>query len=95
MGADSRERILVIKLGALGDFIQATGPFAAIRTHHVGERIVLLTTEPFAALERTSGYFDEVWIDSRPPWWDVRGFFGRRRFRSKKAPIAAAGISSR
>lgn len=70
--------ILVIKLGALGDFIQATGPFAAIRTHHAGERIVLLTIEPFAKLAQASGYFDDVWIDSRPPWWDVRGFFGLR-----------------
>jgi ADP-heptose:LPS heptosyltransferase len=71
--------ILVIKLGALGDFIQATGPFAAIRRHHAGERIVLLTTEPYAALARASGYFDEVWIDTRPTWWDMRGFFGLRR----------------
>ena len=71
--------ILVIKLGALGDFIQATGPFAAIRQHHADARIVLLTTEPYAALGRASGYFDEVWIDARPPWWDVFGFSALRR----------------
>lgn len=71
--------ILVIKLGALGDFIQATGPFAAIRRHHQGTRIVLLTTEPFTALARASGYFDEIWIDSRPAWWQLRAFFGLRR----------------
>jgi ADP-heptose:LPS heptosyltransferase len=71
--------ILVIKLGALGDFIQATGPFAAIRRHHQGARIVLLTTEPFVALGRASGYFDEVWTDSRPAWWQLRSFFGLRR----------------
>lgn len=74
-----RASILVIKLGALGDFIQATGPFAAIRRHHADARIVLLTTEPFAALARLSGYFDEVWIDSRPAWWQPRSFFGLRR----------------
>ena len=34
-------RILVIKLGALGDFVQALGPFAAIRRHHAGDRITL------------------------------------------------------
>ena len=71
--------ILVIKLGALGDFIQGTGPFAAIRKHHAGQRIVLLTTEPYAALARASGYFDEVWIDTRPAWWDLPGFFALRR----------------
>ena len=31
----SAQRILVIKLGALGDFVQAMGPFAAIRSRPV------------------------------------------------------------
>ena len=43
-----KRRILVIKLGALGDFILATGPFAAIRTAHPDDEIVLLTSAPFA-----------------------------------------------
>ena len=60
-------RILVIKLGALGDFVQALGPMAAIRRHHAGAHVVLLTTAPFAALARASGYFDEIWLDERPP----------------------------
>jgi ADP-heptose:LPS heptosyltransferase len=71
--------ILVIKLGALGDFIQATGPFAAIRRRHAGERIVLLTTTPFAALARESGFFDEVWVDERPPWWNLPAVMQLRR----------------
>lgn len=64
-------RILVIKLGALGDFIQAFGPFAAIRAHHPDARITLLTTRPFADLAKASPYFDEVWIDSKPKLWQV------------------------
>lgn len=59
-------RILVIKLGALGDFVLATGPFAAIRAAHPEENVVLLTTAPFADFARESGYFDEVWVDERP-----------------------------
>ena len=59
-------RILVIKLGALGDFVLATGPFAAIRATHTEENIVLLTTAPFAEFAEASGYFDEIWIDDRP-----------------------------
>lgn len=59
-------RILVIKLGALGDFVQAMGPAAAIRAHHREARITLLTTAPFAELARKCPYFDEVWIDERP-----------------------------
>lgn len=58
--------ILVIKLGALGDFVQAAGPFAAIRAYHPGARITLLTTQPFAEFARRAPWFDEVWIDTRP-----------------------------
>ena len=65
------DRILVIKLGALGDFIQALGPMQAIRKHHAGGYIVLLTTPPFAELARASMLFDDIWLDSRPPLWNV------------------------
>jgi len=64
----SGDRILVIKLAALGDWVQATGPFAAIRRHHAGDQITLLTTVPFADWGRACGWFDRVWIDSRPGW---------------------------
>src|SRR4029077_1525786 len=57
-------RILVIRLSALGDFIQALGPFAAIRRHHQDDRISLLTTRPLAAFAQELGYFDEVLVDA-------------------------------
>lgn len=76
-------RILVIKLGALGDFIQAMGPAAAIRAHHPDARITLLTTSPFAALARSAPYFDEVWLDERPRFVAPRALLRlRRRLRS-------------
>ena len=59
-------RILVIKLGALGDFAQAFGPFAAIRAHHPKAEITLLTTTPFAPLARQAPWFDQVWENGRP-----------------------------
>jgi ADP-heptose:LPS heptosyltransferase len=59
-------RILVIKLGALGDFVQAMGPAAAIRAHHRAAEITLLTTAPYVELGRRSPYFDRVWTDERP-----------------------------
>ncbi|SHK22720.1 ADP-heptose:LPS heptosyltransferase [Roseomonas rosea] len=68
-------RILVIKLAALGDFVQAFGPFAAIRAHHPGAEITLLTTPPFAELGRRSPWFDRVWENGRPPSTDVAGLF--------------------
>jgi ADP-heptose:LPS heptosyltransferase len=79
------KRILVIKLSALGDFVQALGPFAAIRAHHPGARITLLTTQPLVELARASPYFDEVWVDSRPKAWDVPGVMRLRKLlRSDK-----------
>ena len=41
--AIDRPRMLVIKLGALGDVVQAAGPFAAIRREHADTHITLLT----------------------------------------------------
>jgi ADP-heptose:LPS heptosyltransferase len=64
-------RVLVIKLAALGDFAQAFGPFAAIRAHHAGAHITLLTTKPYAPLARMSPWFDQVWEDGRPDWTDI------------------------
>jgi len=61
----TKPRILVIKLGALGDFVQAMGPAAAIRAHHAGAEITLLTTASFAELARAAPYFNRVWIDER------------------------------
>ncbi len=68
----NKEKILVIKLGALGDFIQALGPMAAIRKHHPGAHISLMTTAPYEALAKKCGYFDEIWIDRRPRWHQLK-----------------------
>lgn len=64
-------RILVIKHGALGDFVLATGPFTAIRAHHLGDNVTLLTTPPYVELARQSRLFDQVWVDTRPKFWNV------------------------
>jgi ADP-heptose:LPS heptosyltransferase len=78
-------RILVIKLGALGDFVQAMGPAAAIRAHHADARITLLTTAPYAELARAAPYFDEVWVDERPGFFDPVGLWRlRRRLRQAR-----------
>lgn len=63
--------VLVIKHSALGDILLATGCFKAIRRHHAGDQIVLLTTQPFADLARRSGFFDMVVVDRRPKLWQL------------------------
>ncbi len=75
----ARTRILVIKLGALGDVVQALGPMAAIRRHHAGAHIVALTTAPFTALLQASPYVDEVWQDTRAPAWRIGAWLELRR----------------
>ena len=72
------EKILVIKLSALGDFIQALGPMAAIRKHHPDAHITLLTTKMLASFGEKSGYFDEVMIDGRPKFFDLPGWINLR-----------------
>ncbi len=66
-------RILVIRLGALGDFVLSCAAFAAIRARHAGDAITLLTTAPFADLARGAPWFDRVAIDARPGWWNLPG----------------------
>lgn len=80
-------RILVIKLGALGDFVQAFGPFAAIREHHRGDEITLLTSRAYADLARATPWFDDVWIDERPKLWQI-GRVIRLRRRLRRARFA-------
>jgi len=67
-----QDRILVIKLSALGDFVQALGPMSAIRTHHAHAHMVLLTTQAYADFAIASGLFDDVWIDrDTPKAWQI------------------------
>ena len=78
----SGEAILVIRLGALGDLVLSSGPFRAIREHHPDAHIVLLTTAPYEDLARAGGWFDEIWLDERPSWWQLgalRRLAGRLR----------------
>jgi len=60
------KRILVIKLAALGDMVQAFAPLAHIRAAHPEAEITLLTTPPYAALAAASPYVDRVESDGRP-----------------------------
>lgn len=79
-----RPRILVIKLGALGDLVQAMGPAAAIRLHHADAEIVLLTTDLFTGFLADAPYFDEIWTDARPGWGSPLGLL-RLRHRLRAA----------
>lgn len=78
MSGGGRRRILVIRLGALGDFFLSLSAFAAIRAHETDAEITLLTTAPFAEIARQSPWFDRVSVDRRPAVYDVPGLLRLR-----------------
>lgn len=73
------KRILVIKLGALGDVIQALGPMAAIRRHHNTDHVTVLSTEPYAELIGAAGICDDVIIDPRPRFAEAGKWLALRK----------------
>jgi ADP-heptose:LPS heptosyltransferase len=75
----SPDNILVIRLSALGDFIQSLGCAAAIRRRHAGGRITLLTTASFAELAAQLELFDAVLIDHRPKPFALAGWLALSR----------------
>lgn len=75
----SNSKILIIKLGALGDVVQSLGPMAAIRAHHQNAHITLLTTAPFEELLSKAAVADDIWIDDRPSGFDLSGWLALRR----------------
>jgi ADP-heptose:LPS heptosyltransferase len=66
-----RRNILIVKLGAFGNIVLSMGAFRAIRGHHAGARISVLTSAAYADWLRTFPYFDDVLVDPHPAWWDL------------------------
>jgi ADP-heptose:LPS heptosyltransferase len=62
----ARERILVIRLGALGDIVLCFQAFHEIRRAHPDADIAFLTMPAFAGFARKMPWFDRVIIDPRP-----------------------------
>lgn len=69
------ERILVIRLGALGDLIYCFQAFHEIRQAHPKAEIALLVRKPFAAFAQAMPWFDRIIIDNHAKlsqqrdWW--------------------------
>ncbi len=59
------ERILVIKLGALGDIVQAEGAMHDIRLHHPEGEITVMTTPAYRSLMARCPWVDNVFQDDR------------------------------
>ncbi len=66
-----KERILVIRLGALGDLVLCFQAFASIRAAHPNAEIALLSMPAFAGFARLMPWFDRILIDPRAPGWRI------------------------
>ncbi len=87
MASDSvREHILIIKHGALGDIILASGHIKAICEHHPEAHITCLTGRSYVSLLNNCPFVDEVWCDDKPRmfppkgWLKLRGILHRHTF---------------
>lgn len=64
-----RERILIIRIGALGDIILCFQAFHDIRCAHPDAEIAFLCMPVFAGFASAMPWFDDVIIDPRAPGW--------------------------
>jgi len=72
--ADGAERILVIRQGGLGDFVQALGAIAAIRKHHADAQITLLAAQAYVDAAQRSRYVNDIVVDTRKSFFDLPAF---------------------
>jgi len=73
------KRILVIKLGALGDIFLTFDVFHALRQNHPGAHFTFMTRPAYGTLAGQMPWFDEVWTDAGPKWWQVGQWLALRR----------------
>jgi ADP-heptose:LPS heptosyltransferase len=74
-----REKIMIIKHGALGDIVQALDGFASVRAGHPDAHVTLLTTPPFVDFARAMPFFNEVHVDPRAKPWKIKEALKIRR----------------
>ncbi|MEX0828167.1 MAG: glycosyltransferase family 9 protein [Haliea sp.] len=72
-------RILIIRHGAFGDLVQSDGAIRDIRAAWPDAHISLLTTPAFRILMERCPHIDEVLIDARRPWWQLRTLWQLRQ----------------
>ncbi len=71
----AQEKILIIKHGALGDFVLSIGTMRHIRSLHPEAVFYLMTMSPFIVMAKQMGIFSDYIIDNRPSAWNVPYMF--------------------
>jgi len=67
--------VLIIKLGALGDLVQADGAMRDIREHHSDDRITIMTTPAYRRYAERCPWVDEVFLDPRASRFNLPRMF--------------------
>jgi len=66
-------KVLIIRFKPIKSFMQSVPSFAAIRKHHENDEISILTEKSLIRFCKKSGFFNKVWLDSKPLWFEPRG----------------------
>ena len=66
------KRILVIKLGALGDFVLETGGMMEVRRRFPEAHITLMTNKAFLPIAKQAGIYSDYIIDNRVSWFNLK-----------------------
>lgn len=65
------KKILIIKLGALGDFVLSVGIMQKIREEHPDAEFTLMTGSGFVSIARQMNMFSHYIIDNRQSWLNL------------------------
>lgn len=76
--ADTKQKILVLKHGALGDVVQGLDAFACLRDQYPNAHISLLTSAAFQGFFASCPWFDTVIVDPRAAAWRLDQYFPMR-----------------
>ncbi len=83
-----RTHILIIKLGSLGDVVQAEGLYRDIRAHHPDALITVMTSPPYRDFFERCPWVDQVLLDPRKARWNLAAMLDlRAKMRAVKADM--------
>lgn len=66
------QKILVIKLGALGDFVLEAGGMMEVHRRFPDAELTLMTNKAFLPIARQMGIFSDYIIDNRASWLNLK-----------------------
>ena len=72
----AEQKILIIKLGALGDFILQSGCVFALHEKYPNAHFTFMTTKPFVPFVKCMPFIENIIVDTRPrykikEWWNT------------------------